>query len=398
MAAWILTVNRGSSSLKFALFDRHRPVALCRGLIQCDANGTSLAVAAEEQAVLPEAVNRALGQWQWEQGAEPGAILGDWLQRSALASEVAVVCHRVVHGGDLTEPAVALTARRRQQLEALVPMAPLHQPLCLALVDSLMTALPAAQSLACCDTVFHHTLPSVERQFALPAEWAERGVRRYGFHGLSYQYIASALAPAGPAPRTVVAHLGSGASLCALRDGQSVATTMSFSPLDGLTMATRCGAIDAGAVLYMAGELGMTPAEIDDLLQHRSGLLGLSGISGDVRTLLASREESAVFALAYYVRSICRGVAAMAAALEGLDALVFTGGVGWHQPAIRAAVCERLGWLGVELDDAANERGEGSISRPCSPVQVLAMATDEEQVMASNAQTWLRAEGRVKQS
>jgi acetate kinase len=278
----------------------------------------------------------------------------------------------------------------RARLEALIPLAPLHQPHNLAAVRAAEDAFPGAVQVACFDTAFHHGHAFESEAFAIPRRYFEAGVRRYGFHGLSYEYLSGALAQlADPAPsRVVFAHLGAGASLCAVRDGRSVDTTMGFSALDGLPMATRCGQIDPGVLLHLMETEGLDAAALSDLLYRESGLKGLSGLSGDMRVLEDSDAAEAKQAIACFVERCRRAIAAMAAALEGLDVLVFAGGMGENSPRIRSEVCSRLGWLGVDLDDKANAAARGAparISAAASEVEVWMIPTDEEAVLARAA-------------
>jgi acetate kinase len=294
------------------------------------------------------------------------------------------VGHRIVHGGadhvvpELITPAL-LTA-----LRALIPLDPLHMPDNLAPISAVAAARPALRQVACFDTAFHHTMPSVAKRLALPLEISDQGVRRYGFHGLSYEYIAGRLTHLSPAlahGRVIVAHLGSGASLCALKDGKSIDTTMGFSALDGLVMATRCGLLDPGVILYLVRQ-GHSFADIESMLYHRSGLLGVSGISGDVRVLLASDDPRAREAIELFTYRIASEAGALISALGGLDGLVFTAGIGEHAPSIRSAICTRLTWLGLCLDDVANTAGVDRISTSDSAIEVRVIATDEEAMIA----------------
>jgi len=271
-----------------------------------------------------------------------------------------------------------------------VPLAPLHQPHNLAAVAAVAARHPQLPQVACFDTAFHHTQPAVATRFALPRHLSEEGVRRYGFHGLSYEYIAAALPRyLGAAPargRVIVAHLGAGASLCALRDGCSVATTMSFTPLDGVPMGCRCGALDPGVVLYLLQEKGLSAAAVAALLYHESGLLGVSGLSDDMRTLLASELPAAREAVELFVYRIGREIGSLAAALGGLDALVYTAGIGEHAPQIRARVAAAAAWLGLELDPAANAAGGPRLATPRSRVSAWVIPTDEDLMIARH--TW----------
>lgn len=386
----LLCLNAGSSSLKFALFDHGEPSAgaalpeaTLRGEIDAPGGRAQLRVQAAGQPpqVLPA------GGVRGQIGSEVAWLL-DWLRGQGLAPPRTVV-HRIVHGGETFTAATVVTPAVLAQLAALAALAPLHQGPGLDGVRAAQAALPQARHVACFDTAFHAGQAAAMRRYAIPAEWDARGFRKYGFHGLSYAAIARQL-PAWLGVRAeaavVVAHLGSGASLCGLRGRRSVSTTMGLTPLDGLVMATRSGALDPGLVLLLCRQPGMDAAAVEDLLYHRSGLLGVSGRSGDLRDLAAADDDPAArLAIDLFVASVVRLVGAVAADLGGLDALVFTGGIGTHQPAIRAEVVRRLGWLGLRLDAAANAAGTGCISASDSAVPVLALATDEEAMMALEA-------------
>jgi acetate kinase len=280
-------------------------------------------------------------------------------------------------------------------LDRLIPLAPLHEHHNVALIRAIAAIRPDLPQIACFDTAFHHGMPYLATRFALPREYEEAGVRRYGFHGLSYEYIAQRLRDAAPelaAGRVIVAHLGNGASLCAMRQGRSIDTTMGFTPLDGLVMGTRCGAIDPGVILYLLQQRGLTPGQVEDLLYHRSGLLGVSGgIGSDMRALLASADPHAREAIELFVFRIAREIGALTAMLGGLDGMVFTGGIGERAPAIRAMVGERLGWLGAEIDDDANDGNAAVISTPRSRIQLRVIPTDEEAMIARHTLNTIRA-------
>jgi acetate kinase len=379
----ILTLNAGSSSLKFSLFE-----AAGGGLTRrADGGVTGIGDSPRFQA-------RVGGELVAERGAPDGggqdheAFL-DEILRFAEAQlgddQLAAVGHRIVHGGaEFTGPA-RLDADVMAKLEALSPLAPLHQPHNLAAVRAMARARPDVAQVGCFDTAFHHGHAAEVDRFGLPREWEARGVRRYGFHGLSYEFIAGRMRELDPdlaAGRMIVAHLGAGASLCAIQGGRSIDTTMGFSVLDGLLMATRCGALDPGVILYLAASHGLTAAALEDMLYRRSGLLGVSGISDDMRVLLASGEPAARDAVDLFVFRIVREIGALAASMGGLDGVVFTAGVGEHAPAVRERVCARLDWLGASLDAAANARGDPCISAPASRLALWAVPTDEEQVIA----------------
>ncbi|HEY1878347.1 MAG TPA: acetate/propionate family kinase, partial [Caulobacteraceae bacterium] len=298
---------------------------------------------------------------------------------------VSGVGHRVVHGGAKYAAPVRVDSQVLASLAELAPLAPLHQPHNLAPIKAIAEAAPHIPQVACFDTAFHHGQPHLAQAFALPRKYTEAGVRRYGFHGLSYEFVATRLTDVAPelAPaRVVVAHLGNGASLCAMRGGRSLATTMGFTAVDGLMMGTRCGAIDPGVLVYLMDSYGMDARAIEDLIYRRSGLLGVSGISPDMRELRASSDPAAAEAIELFVYRIVREIGSLAAALGGLDGLVFTGGIGEHDPEIRAEVAAGCRWLGVELDAARNETGAGRISAETSAVSAWVIPTDEEKMIA----------------
>lgn len=387
MAGSVLTLNAGSSSLKFGLFDATSVAPILRGAIT-DMD-TEARLTAQGGADVP------LAERRWSKGAPFASILGDLIDLTRLkAGEggLAAVGHRVVHGGpDHVGPA-AVTPGLLAALEALVTLDPLHMPHNLAPVHAIAAAQPTLPQVVCFDTAFHHTIPAVAQTIALPAAIAGRDIRRYGFHGLSYECIANHLARTAPAlatGRVIVAHLGSGASLCALASGASIATTMGFSVLDGLVMATRCGSIDPGVILYL-GRQGHSFAEIEDMLYHRSGLLGVSGISGDIRVLLASQAPEAQGAIELFTYRIATEIGGLVSALGGIDALIFTAGIGEHSSAIRTAICARLAWLGVRVDAAANDADADRISSPNSQIDVRVIPTDEEAMIAHHTRAITR--------
>jgi acetate kinase len=315
------------------------------------------------------------------------AFLGSWLQQSMQDAQLVGVGHRVVHGGTRYSAPVRINRAVLAELEAFVPLAPLHQPFNLAPIRSLLESRPGLAQVACFDTAFHRTQPMLAELFALPRRFYDEGVRRYGFHGLSYEYIAQQLPSVAPeiaAQRVVAAHLGSGVSMCAMQGGRSVATTMGFTALDGLPMGTRCGELDPGVVIYLARERGMSADQIESLLYTQSGLLGLSGISNDMRELLASDTADARLAVDYFVYRVARSLGALAGAMGGLDALVFTAGIGENSPEIRARVCWRLGWLGMDFDPEANVAGAARITRPGSRVSAWVVPTNEELMIAQH--------------
>ena len=386
MADAVLAFNAGSSSIKFGLFEVEKGAALrlmCQGRIE-GVGGAAHFTATDAAGALLEDQ-----QWRGEDAVFDtmlGALLA-WAEGHVRPDNVVAVGHRVVHGGARFIAPVRVSGDIMRQLSALTPLAPLHQPHSLAPIRALMRLRPGLVQVACFDTAFHHTMLPVAQLLALPQAYAAEGVRRYGFHGLSYEYIARTLHQAAPglaAGRVVVAHLGNGASLCAMRNGRSVDTTMSFTALDGLVMGTRCGTLDAGVVLYMLQQKGLSPRDVEQVLYEQSGLLGVSGISSDMRVLLQSNAPQACAAVELFAFRIGQQAAMMAAALEGLDGFLFTGGIGEHAVAVRAMVCARLSWLGVSLDAAANKRGVGLVSDVDSRVAVWVMATDEAVMIAEH--------------
>ena len=387
MTDHVLTLNAGSSSVKFALYPAGQPEGAPRfsGIVDGLGSRARLRVRAAAGAALAD------GDLAGEDGAP--ATHDDALRATlrllgehAPDVRVAAVGHRIVHGGVEFDHPVAIDDGVLARLTDLEPLAPLHQPHNLAGVRAARHAFPDVPQVACFDTAFHRAQPERNQRFALPRALHEEGVRRYGFHGLSYESICAQLAARGLlAGRVIAAHLGHGASICAIRDGRSVATTMSFSPLDGLPMGTRCGRVDAAVVLYLLLQRGMAPERIARLLYRESGLLGLSGITGEMRELAASPEPAAREAVAYYVEHACREFAGMSAALDGVDRIVFTGGVGQNAAAIRGRIAERLGWMGLVLDAAANDRSAELVSAAGSAVSIHVLATDEEAVIARHA-------------
>jgi len=295
------------------------------------------------------------------------------------------VGHRVVHGGPRFAQPVVVTPQVLEELRRLVPLAPLHQPHNLAAIDAVTARLPEVPQVACFDTSFHRGQPEVATVVPLPRDLCRDGVQRYGFHGLSYEYVASVLPTVAPeiaGGRVIVAHLGSGASLCALRAGKSVDSTLSFTALDGLCMGTRPGALDPGVVLYLFQTLGLSAKEVESVLYKKSGLLGISGISNDMRDLLGNTAAPAQLAVDYFVYQAAKQIGAMAAALGGVDGLVFTAGIGENSPQIRTRICEACAWLGVELDTAANQSRQPRITRAGSPVSAWVVPTNEELMIA----------------
>jgi len=375
----LLTLNAGSSSLKFAVYEAGpEPKLRLSGQVSGLGSAPRLRARADSPTVVEEA-------WSETQGLDD--VLDrtfEWLTRGGWGEGLEAIGHRIVHGGlEFREPAV-LSASVLGQLETLAPLAPLHQPFNLRGVGMAVKRFPDTLQVGLFDTAFHASRPQVARLYALPRDLIAEGVVAYGFHGLSYGYIAGVLRHEAPEAggRAIVLHLGSGASLCAMAQGVSVATTMGFSALDGPPMSTRCGALDPGVVLHLLGARGMSVEQVTDLLYNRSGLLGLSGVSGDMAALLASPQPDARQALDVYVYRIAREIGSLTAALGGLDSLVFTAGVGENAAPIRGRIAELCGWLGVRLNADANASGARQISDPESTVRVLVIPTNEELVIA----------------
>jgi acetate kinase len=387
----ILVLNAGSSSIKFCLFrlQQGRAVRDLRG--QVSGLGTAPRFSSRHED--GRAVDRSLGDQPMSHAAALDHLLAA-VQDGLDGARIVGVGHRVVHGGLEFMAPTAVDAALLERLDRYVPLAPLHQPHNLAAIRALLQRLPGVPEVACFDTAFHRSVPEVAQRFALPPRFAAAGVRRYGFHGLSYEYIASQLPQVDPRAaqgRTVVFHLGNGASMCAMLAGCSVATTMGFTAVDGLPMGTRCGALDPGVVLFLMDELRLDARAIERLIYHESGLLGMSGLSSDVRALLASDEPAAAMALDVFVYRANRELGSLAAALGGLDAIVFTAGIGENQAEIRARICAQAGWLGLELDDGANRRHGPRISTAASRVAAYVIPTDEESMIARHVQAVLAA-------
>ena len=387
----IAVVNAGSSSVKFSLFLRRGDALDLR------LRGQFESLSGKPRFVAKDAAGRTVAERTWDEGARLGhagalAHLVEFLRGHGEGARLIGVGHRVVHGGlEYAEP-VRLDETVLVKLDKYVPLAPLHQPHNLAAIRALAARAPDLPQIACFDTAFHRTNPELAQMFALPYALHEAGVRRYGFHGLSYEYIASRLPSVdekAATGRTVVLHLGNGASMCALSSGRSVASTMGFTAVDGLPMGTRAGSLDPGVVLYLIDERGMDTRAVEKLLYQQSGLLGVSGIASDMRTLLASDSPRARLAIDLFVYRIGRELGSLAAALGGVDAIVFTAGVGENSAEIRARVCRAARWLGVELDDAANAVGGPRISTATSRVAAWAIATNEELMIARHTEALL---------
>jgi acetate kinase len=396
MSKTVLVLNSGSSSIKFGLFGMSaaEPALLCKGLLDEHEARPRLVVKSPAGDDLFEKQRKA---------SDPDSdhlfvdVLG-FIEDRFGDRRLVAVGHRIVHGGPDYSGPVELTDDVYAKLEALTPLAPLHQPRCLEPVRTIKALRPALTQIACFDTAFHHGLTPPANRFAIPRRYEKRGVRRYGFHGLSFEYVAGRLAATAPqliTKRTVIAHLGNGASLCGLRDGRSIDTTMGLTPLDGLVMGTRCGTIDPGMLLYLQQHEKMSVEDVQRLLYHESGLLGVSGISSDMRVLLASGEPAAREAVELFTFRAAQQVAMMATTLGGLDCLVFTGGIGEHAKEIRSAIAERLGWLGVRVDAAANDEGCERISGGDSTVDVFVIPTNEELMIARHCAAVLRQENHI---
>ncbi|PPD44177.1 MAG: acetate kinase [Methylocystis sp.] len=387
----IAVVNAGSSSIKFAVFDAaETPSLRVKGQIE--------GIGATPLAKLSDPEGKVLLQEEFPpEGFDHGAatslmlrLAGPWLDGGALAA----VGHRVVHGGGEYAAPVRLKDEIIERLATFIPLAPLHQPHNLAVIRAMRAAHPQLPQVACFDTAFHETQPPIARAFAIPREYSDAGVRRYGFHGVSYAYVTARLkeiAPSIAEGRVIVAHLGNGASLCAVKNGLSVATTMGFTAVEGLMMGTRCGSLDPGVLIHMMDSYGFGARELEDLIYRRSGLLGVSGLSSDMRALRASADEAAKEAIALFVYRIIREIGSLTAALGGLDALVFTGGIGENDAATRAEVAQGCAWLGLSLDPGANGAGREIISAKSSRVAAYVIATNEELEIARAVQNMTAA-------
>jgi len=382
----VLVINTGSSSIKFAVFvfdKKKQPQdALYRGEIDGIGidNHAHLTVRCvrDKSALIDQGVEAQTHD-------DALQILLAWIESRAADLHFVAAGHRVVHGGTFFSTAAIVNSEVDARLEQLIPLAPLHQAHNLAAIRTLKKLQPKWLQVACFDTAFHRTMPCVAQSFALPLPLFEEGVRCYGFHGLSYEYIASSLPDflgAQAQGRVIVAHLGHGVSMCALKNRNSIATTMTFTPLDGLPMGTRCGTIDPAVILYLMRKKNMSVDAVSELLHKQSGLLGLSGISGDMRELLASDKPQAQQAIDLFVYRVACEIGSLAAALGGLDALVFTAGIGEHAHEIRKRICKQASWLGVALDEAANIAGKTRISKLDSAVSVWVIPTNEELIIA----------------
>ena len=388
MNDYALVLNAGSSSLKFCVFQRPAGDSW-----RLEARGQIEGIGTLARLSVKDADSNSLANEKLDaikDGRDAVDALAIWLRSKYGGSRVLGVGHRVVHGGSLYDRPTILNQQVIGELQKLIPLAPLHQPYNLAAIEAVFERLPSVPQVACFDTSFHRDLPAVAELVPLPRELLKSGVQRYGFHGLSYEYIASVLPEVAPdvaEGRIIVAHLGSGASLCALRNRKSVDTTLGFTALDGLCMGTRPGSLDPGVVLYLFQNLGLSVKEVETILYKKSGLLGISGISNDMRDLLGRPEPEAQLAVDYFVYRAAREIGALTAVLGGLEALVFTAGIGENSPEIRQRICEASAWLGIELDAQANAGKAALISTPDSKVSAWVIPTDEEGMIAKSMAT-----------
>ncbi|MGH7104055.1 MAG: acetate/propionate family kinase [Acetobacteraceae bacterium] len=380
--ALIAVFNAGSSSIKFGLYgaDPKEPLR-CRGEIE--------KLGAEPRLQVRDADGTVLSERTWPTGGlghdEATRTILEMMPALVGGAPIRGVGHRVVHGGGRFTAPVRIDAAVLKELADLVPLAPLHQPHNLAVIRAIGTHAPKMPQVASFDTAFHRDQAPIARAFALPRAWQEAGIRRYGFHGISYEYITTRLREIAPdlaSRRLIIAHLGNGASLCAVRDGRSVATTMGLTALDGLMMGTRPGAIDPGVILYLMNSRGLNAEAIGNMFYRESGLLGVSGIASDMRTLRASRDPRAADAIALFIYRVVREIGSLAAALGGLDGLVFTAGIGENDPATRAEIAAGCAWLGLAVDGDRNQRGKGHIHAGASRIEAWVVPTDEERMIA----------------
>ena len=382
MDDYALVLNAGSSSLKFSVFQRPEGEGWrleARGQIEGIGTSPRLSVKNADGESLADQSAAA------RDGREAVAALAAWLKSKYGGSRVLGVGHRVVHGGARFKGPTIMSPQVLEQLRELIPLAPLHQPYNLAAIEAATDRLPDVPQVACFDTSFHRGQPAVAELIPLPKDLRQAGLQRYGFHGLSYEYIASVLPEVAPKiahGRVIVAHLGSGASLCAMKDGKSVDSTLGFTALDGLCMGTRPGSIDPGVVLHLFQGLNLSAKEVETLLYKKSGLLGISGISNDMRDLLGRSEPDAQLAVEYFVYRAAKEIGALTAVLGGIDGLVFTAGIGENSPEIRQRICNACAWLGVELNESANLNRGPEISTYGSKVSVWVIPTNEELMIA----------------
>jgi acetate kinase len=385
MDDFAIVINAGSSSLKFSVYScgsANEWWLDARGRIAGIGTAPHLSVADDAGVVLADVT---LDPNRIHDGRTALDACASWLRSRYDSTRLVGVGHRVVHGGPRFAGPTRISADVLEELRALIPLAPLHQPHSLAAIEAVSDRFPHVPQVACFDTAFHRTQPAVARVVPLPRDVCGANVQRYGFHGLSYEYIAFALPQVAPEiahGRVIVAHLGSGASLCAMKQRRSVDCTLGFTALDGLCMGTRPGAIDPGVVLYLFQSLGMSGSDVEAILYKKSGLLGISGISSDMRDLIDSREPAARLAVEYFVYRAAKEIGALAAVLGGIDGIVFTGGIGENSPEIRRWICEDSAWLGIDLDPDANDAGGTRISHPASRVSAWVIPTNEELIIA----------------
>lgn len=384
----ILTINTGSATIKLSVFAQQDDTLTA--IYKAEANKLEQNFQIKITTIQNSMVKKIFSAEQvTEKNFYPIAInlFLDWLTTQKI--KIDIVSHRVVHGGIYFNTPIIVNSENLKLLATLIPLAPLHQPYNLQGIEQARERLPNCPHIANFDTAFHHTNPEINRYYAIPRHWEQEGIRRYGFHGLSYAYIQLQLEKMQleiTHKKVIIAHLGQGASLCALNQGKSILTSMGFTALDGLVMGTRCGAIDPGVLLYWMCEKNLTYTDISNILYKQSGLLGLSNISSDMRILLENKTPNAQLAIDIFVQRICHYIGLLTAELQGLDGLVFTAGIGENAPQIRAAICEKLQWLGVEFDHAANQLPNGKITLKQSRVAVYVIATNEEYMLARNAQ------------
>jgi acetate kinase len=392
MDAYALVLNAGSSSLKFCVFQQPQGArwqVAARGQVEGIGTSPRLTVHdANGQKMVDEKLNSSVLD-----GRAATDVLGGWLRSRYQGGHIVGVGHRVVHGGPRFSGPTVVTREILAELHELTPLAPLHQPHNLAPIEAIFDRMPEVPQVACFDTGFHRGHAAVASLVPLPRDLCQGGVERYGFHGISYEYISSILPQVAPEiadGRVIVAHLGSGASLCALRNRKSVDTTMSFTAMDGLCMGTRPGALDPGIVLFLFQKLGLSVKQVEEILYKKSGLLGISGISNDMRDLLGRSEPEARLAVDYFVYRAVKEIGALAAVLGGIDALVFTAGIGENSAEIRRRISEASAWLGIELDEKANAAKGPRISKPQSKVSVWVIPTNEELMIARHTGSLLR--------
>jgi len=383
MTQAILVFNAGSSSIKFAAYevDADKLTLICKGLLDRRSEDTEFAIKDPAGKIIDKSSAAPATGSGWD----VTKTLIERVEPLLDSRRLAAVGHRIVHGGPDFAAPIKVDSDILQRLEALTPLAPLHQPGCLAPIRSLLALRPELPQVACFDTAFHRDLAPIYRRFPLPLEFEAKGIRRYGFHGLSFEYIAHRLPR--PQARSVIAHLGSGSSLCAINGGKSVDTTMSLTPLDGVMMATRSGAIDPGLLLYLLQSEHMSASAVEDLLYRKSGLLGVSGVSADMRTLLASNDPRAGQAVDQFCARIAEQIAVMVSSIGGIDILVFTGGIGENSPEVRRNIAARLEWMGLQLDDGANAQKRDMISAPASQIEAMIVPTDEEVMIAQHTRS-----------